>query len=95
MIELPNVVAAGKPAFRNEPSGLTMRIARNRPALCGMSGLISIRNVSISADAVAAYGALTNPGVCGDEPLKSKLTSPPRTVTARLIFILLPSVTPS
>src|SRR5574338_934818 len=93
VIELPKVVAAGKRALRNEPSGFTIRIGRRMPALCGTSGLISIRKVSSRADAVAECGALTKPGVCGDEPVKSNVTSSPDTVTARLIFIDEPSVT--
>src|SRR5690606_19588156 len=95
VIELPKVVAAGKRALRKDPSGLTMRIGRRMPALCGTSGLISIRKVSSNAEAVAEYGALTKPGVCGDEPVKSNVTSSPETVTARLILIREPSFTPS
>src|SRR3990172_4801843 len=90
VIELPKVVAAGKRAFRNEPSGFTMRIGRRIPALCGMSGLISIRNVSSRAEAVADWGALTKPGVCGEDPEKSNVTCSPRRLTARLIFIFVP-----
>src|SRR5215211_2997562 len=93
--ELPNVVAAGKRALRKEPSGLMIFNGRNNPALCGMSELISIRKVSSSADAVAEKGALTKPAVCGEEPVKSKVISDPATVTARLIFILEPGLTPS
>ena len=95
VMELPKVVAAGKAALRNEPSGLTMRMGRCSPALWGMSGSISIRKVSIVADAVAAKGALTKPGVCGEEPVKSKRIVPPSTVTSRRIVISVPSVTPS
>jgi len=65
------------------------------PALWGMSGLISIRKVSSSADAVAECGALTKPGVCGEEPVKSKLICSPLTITASWIFMRVPSVTPS
>src|SRR6516162_500898 len=85
--ELPKVVAAGKRAFKNEPSGFTTFSGRSNPALCGTSALISIRKVSSSAEAVDEYGALTKPGVCGEEPEKSKVMSDPATVTARLIFI--------
>ena len=62
VIEFPNMVAAGKRALRNEPFRLTICIGPNLPALCGISGLISIRKVSGSAEALTEYGALTKYG---------------------------------
>ena len=46
-------------------------------------------------EAVAEYGALTKPGVCGDEPLKSKTISSPVTRTVSAMRIVEPSRTPS
>ena len=49
----------------------------------------------MTADAVAVRGALTKPGVCGDDPEKSKQIWSSFTVTVSFISMVEPSVTPS
>jgi hypothetical protein len=83
VIEFPNVVAAGKRALKNEPPELTMCIGRNMPALCGMSGLLSIRDLSNSAGRPGVV--ITAASSATVSPLKVMLSAMPSTLPQKMV----------
>src|SRR5688500_10375791 len=73
---LPAPTAAGGRAFTIVPAGAITRTGRIAPPLAGNVGSQAERKANETQLTVTASTALTLPGRCSDEPVKSNVTVP-------------------